>query len=34
VVHRHGFQPYRHPDHGRIRFRHPDPRGSPVSGNP
>jgi 5-methylcytosine-specific restriction endonuclease McrA len=34
VVHRHGFQAYRHPDHGRIRFRDLEPRGSPVSGNP
>ncbi|HEY4606168.1 MAG TPA: HNH endonuclease [Acidimicrobiia bacterium] len=24
VVHERGFQPFRHPDHGRIRFRHPD----------
>ncbi len=24
VVHERGFQPFRHPDHGRIRFRRPD----------
>jgi hypothetical protein len=24
VVHERGFQPFRHPDHGRIRFRLPD----------
>jgi len=29
VVHRQGFQPYRHPDHGRIRFRKPALRGPP-----
>ena len=29
VVHERGFEIYRHPDHGRIRFRRPDPRGPP-----
>jgi hypothetical protein len=24
VIHERGFQPFRHPDHGRIRFRHSD----------
>jgi hypothetical protein len=24
VVHERGFQPFRHPDHGRVRFRPPD----------
>jgi hypothetical protein len=28
VVHQKGFVPYRHPDHGRIRFRPPN-RGPP-----
>jgi hypothetical protein len=27
VVHQRGFQIYRHPDHGRIRFQGPEPRG-------
>jgi HNH endonuclease/Domain of unknown function (DUF222) len=31
VVHQRGFQPYRHPDHGRIRFRKPALRGPPSS---
>ncbi len=31
VIHQQGFQLYRHPDHGRIRFHKPDPRGPPVS---
>jgi 5-methylcytosine-specific restriction endonuclease McrA len=30
VVHERGFQIYRHPDHGRIRFRKPGPRDPPV----
>ena len=30
VVHQRGFQPYRHPEHGRIRFRRPPLRGPPV----
>ncbi len=29
VVHQRGFQPYRHPEHGRIRFRKPALRGPP-----
>ena len=29
VVHQRGFQPYHHPDHGRIRFRKPALRGPP-----
>jgi 5-methylcytosine-specific restriction endonuclease McrA len=29
VVHQQGFQPYHHPDHGRIRFRKPALRGPP-----
>ncbi len=29
IVHQRGFQPYRHPDHGRIRFRKPALRGPP-----
>jgi len=29
VVHQQGFQPYQHPDHGRIRFRKPALRGPP-----
>lgn len=30
VVHQLGYTPYRHPDHGRIRFRHPPDRGPPI----
>jgi hypothetical protein len=30
VVHQKGFTPYRHPDHGRIRFRPPPNRGPPA----
>ena len=29
IVHQRGFQPYHHPDHGRIRFRKPALRGPP-----
>jgi hypothetical protein len=29
VVHQRGFQIYRHPDHGRIRFQNPGPRDPP-----
>jgi len=29
VIHQRGFQIYRHPDHGRLRFRRPRPRAKP-----
>ena len=29
VIHERGYQPYQHPDHGRIRFKQPHPARSP-----